>query len=196
MMQSIEAMELFRKSGALLEGHFQLTSGLHSDQYFQCALILQYPDYTEVLCRDLIERMPVKPDEITTVVSPAVGGIIVGQEIARQLKKRSIFAERQEGRMMLRRGFKLDPGEKVLVTEDVITTGGSVKEVVELVRECKADPVMALSIVDRSGGSCDLGIPYLSNLTIQVKAFKPDECPLCRQNIPVYKPGSRHLNKN
>lgn len=192
-MQLPDILDLFRKSGALLEGHFQLTSGLHSNRYFQCALILQYPEYTEVVCRELIRRIAINLDEISTVISPAVGGIIVGQEIARLLNKRSIFAERQEGKMVLRRGFNLEAGEKVLVTEDVITTGGSVKEVVDLVRKKNAVPVLALSIVDRSGGHCDLLIPYLSSLTIQVEAFKPEECPLCQQNIPVNKPGSRHL---
>ncbi len=186
-------LEIFKKTDALLEGHFLLTSGLHSSQYFQCALVLQYPLYAEMLCAEIVDHF--KSESFETVISPAVGGIVVGQEVARQTGKRSIFAERQEGEMKLRRGFTIREGERVLVTEDVVTTGGSVFEVIELVKAYGGIPVGVGCIVDRSGGVVDFGIPFKAVMTMKVVAYQPEECPLCRQGIPAVKPGSRGMEK-
>jgi len=189
-LKSEEILSLFRETGALLEGHFLLTSGLHSDRYFQCARVLQYPWHAEKLCRCLSEQLrDMKPD---VVVSPAVGGIIVGQETARHLKVRSIFMEREEGRMTLRRGFEIRAGERVVVIEDVTTTGGSVKEVMQAAGDAGGRVVAVGALVDRSGGRIDFGVPYASLLRMDMTTFQPDQCPLCRDSRPV-KPGSRGL---
>ncbi len=194
-MTQQEALELFKKTEALLEGHFQLTSGLHSNQYFQCAKVLQYPQYTEKLCQWLANQIQTQFKEINTVIAPAVGGIIVGQELARLLGTRSIFAERQDGRMVLRRGFQIQPDEIIVVAEDVITTGGSVLEVIQLVREAGGVPLAAVSVVDRSNGAVDLTIPYFATLSLQVVTYQADQCPLCANGSIAIKPGSRHLMK-
>jgi len=189
-LKSEEILSVFKETGALLEGHFLLTSGLHSNRYFQCAKVLQYPWHAEKLCMELSEQLrDMKPD---VVVSPAVGGIIVGQETARHLKSRSVFMEREEGRMTLRRGFEIGAGERVIVIEDVTTTGGSVKEVIHAAGY-SGDRVVAVgALVDRSGGRIDFGVPYMSLLRMDVVTYQPDQCPLCRDSKPV-KPGSRGL---
>ncbi|HEV8537755.1 MAG TPA: orotate phosphoribosyltransferase [Bacteroidota bacterium] len=183
-----EILSLFRRSGALLEGHFRLTSGLHSPHYFQCARVLQYPANTECLCREIAEKFRVHAADV--VVAPALGGIVVGQEVGRQLNVRSIFTERKDGSMQLRRGFEIASGERVLVCEDVITTGGSVNEVLEIVKQRGADVIGVGAIVDRSGGKAVLP-GFFATLTMDVLTYAPGECPSCKQGIPVETPGSR-----
>lgn len=187
-MKKERILEIFRETGALLEGHFQLTSGLHSPSYFQCAKVLQYPSHTRDLCEVIARRLGErKPD---AVVSPALGGIVVGQEVGRQLDVRSMFTERKENRMQLRRGFSITPGERILVCEDVVTTGGSVGEVIEIVRGLGGEIAGVAAIVDRSGGK--LHIPeFFAALTMEVVTYLPDKCPLCQSRRPVEKPGSR-----
>lgn len=184
-------LETFKETGALLQGHFLLTSGRHSNMYFQCAKVLQYPGYTTRICSIIADYF--KNYEIDTVISPAMGGIIVGQEVARQLNRRSIFAEREDKKLTLRRGFFINPGEKVLVCEDVVTTGGSVFEVIDIVKEQGGVVVGIGFIVDRSNGKVDFGYPQKSTMKMEVISFPPDECPLCKENIPVVKPGSRKV---
>ncbi|MGE5499313.1 MAG: orotate phosphoribosyltransferase [Syntrophothermus sp.] len=186
-----EIMDIFLKTEALLQGHFLLTSGRHSNQYFQCAKVLQYMNYTEIVCGIISTYF--KNYEIDTVIAPAIGGIVVGQEVARQLGKKSIFAEREDKSLALRRGFTLNPGEKVLVCEDVVTTGGSVFEVLDIVRQYGAVPVGVGMIVDRSNGKVLFGVPQVSALKLDVVSYLPEECPLCKENIPVVKPGSRKI---
>jgi len=186
-----EILSIFRKTGALLEGHFILTSGLHSGTYFQCARIFQYPEYSEKLCREIAGHF--QDVEIDLVVSPAVGGIIFGYELARQLDVRNIFTERESGTMTLRRGFRVNPGEKILVAEDVTTTGGSVRELMKAVRDRGGDILAVTSIVDRSGGEVQFGIPYYSLFQMDVKNFEADNCPLCKKGSRAVKPGSREL---
>lgn len=184
-----EILTVFRETGALLEGHFILTSGLHSGTYFQCAQIFQYPEYSEKLCREIVRHF--QDVETDLVVSPAVGGIIFGYELARQLGVRNIFTEREGGKMLLRRGFKVNPGDKVLVAEDVTTTGGSVRELMDSIEAGGGDILAVTSIVDRSGGEARFGVPYYSLFQMDVKNYKPDDCPLCRQGSQAVKPGSR-----
>jgi len=188
-MTESDVLTIFRRSGALLEGHFRLSSGLHSPGYLQCALVLQHPREAELLgaaLGDLVRSLGVQ-----TVLSPALGGIVIGQEVGRALGVRAIFAERQDGTLTLRRGFALDPGEKVLVVEDVVTTGGSTRETMDVARAAGAVVVGACAIVDRSGGKQGLDVPFHALLPMDVKAYKEDECPLCKQGLPVVKPGSR-----
>ena len=192
-MDTDTLLGLFKETGALLEGHFQLTSGLHSNQYFQCAKVLQYPRSCEMICRDIAARFA--DLRIDVVVSPALGGVVVGQEVGRQLGARTIFAERKDGVMQLRRGFEIRRGERVLACEDVVTTGGSVGEVIAIARKAGGTIMGAGFVVDRSNGRVKLpldpeGIQF-SILRMDVVAYKPEECPLCRQGLPVVKPGSR-----
>lgn len=190
----IPVLELFQESGAYLKGHFRLTSGLHSPEYLQCALVLQHPRHAETLGKVLGESISELPgaEKIDTVVSPAMGGLIIGHEVARALGARHIFTERDaERKMTLRRGFTVQPGEKIVVIEDVITTGGSSAEVVELLRAAGAEVVAAGSIIDRSGGHASLGVPRVALATMNVVSWEPDACPLCAQGLPVVKPGSR-----
>lgn len=187
-----QVMEIFLKTDALLNGHFLLTSGRHSNQYFQCAKVLQYPNYTSDVCSLLTEYF--KGFQIDTVIAPAMGGIIVGYEVARQLGKRSVFTERENNIMTLRRGFTLSENEKVLVCEDVVTTGGSVFEVIDIVQKSGADVVGVASIVDRSNGKVNFGFPFKSALKLEVVSYLPGECPICAEgNIPLVKPGSRKI---
>jgi len=186
-----EILDLFIETGALLEGHFLLTSGKHSNKYFQCAKVLQYPEYAGKLGE--IISVFFKHYDIDTVIAPAVGGIVVGQEVARQLNKKSIFAERVNGKLTLRRGFEINGGEKVLVCEDVVTTGGSVFEVMEVVKNSGGEVVGVGMIVDRSNGKVDFGVPQISALQTEVVTYEPEECPLCKEGIPAVKPGSRGL---
>ena len=182
-------LDRFRQSGALLEGHFRLTSGLHSPGYLQCALVLQHPAHAEACGADIAER--VRSLGAQVVLSPALGGIVIGQEVGRALGVRAIFAERQEGKLMLRRGFTLAPGEKVLVVEDVVTTGGSTRETIDVARAAGAQVVGAASIIDRSGGQQSLDVPYHALATLSVPTYQPESCPLCAAGQPVVKPGSR-----
>ncbi len=190
-MTQTQILDIFTKTGALLSGHFLLTSGRHSDKYFQCAKVLQYPEYTERLCSIIVDRF--KDSEIDTVIAPAIGGLVVGQEAARQLNKRFIFAERENGKLILRRGFSLDNNEKVLVCEDVVTTGGSVFEVIDIVKSNNADVVGVGFIVDRSNGKVSFGFPQISTLKMNVISYLPEECPLCKSGSKPIKPGSRKI---
>ncbi len=204
MTTSAAILDRFRHAHALLEGHFRLTSGLHSPGYLQCALVLQHPREAEALGAEIADR--VRDLGVQTVLSPALGGIVIGQEVARALGVRAIFAERQDGRLMLRRGFALDPGEKVLVVEDVVTTGGSTRETIDLARESGAAVVGAAAIIDRSGPSTELGtapsrsmgggqqkidVPFHVLAEVSLPTYDPASCPLCLAGLPVVKPGSR-----
>ena len=182
-------LDRFRRVGAFLEGHFRLTSGLHSPGYLQCALVLQYPAHAEACGAEIAER--VRSLGAQVVLSPALGGIVIGQEVGRALGVRALFAERQDGKLMLRRGFSLAPGEKVLVVEDVVTTGGSTRETIDVARAAGAQVVGAASIIDRSGGQQSLDVPYHALATLSVPTYQPESCPLCAAGQPVVKPGSR-----
>jgi len=190
-MENKNILDIFLETNALLNGHFLLTSGKHSNQYFQCAQVLQHPKHTTTICSVIADFF--KGYEINTVIAPAMGGIIVGQEVARQLNKRSIFTEREDKKMMLRRGFTIKPGENILVCEDVVTTGGSVFEVINIVKELGGNVVGVGVIVDRSNGKVDFGVPQVATLQLEVVTYQPEDCPLCRDNIPVVKPGSRKI---
>ncbi len=188
-LQSETLLDIFRRTGAYLKGHFRLTSGLHSAEYLQCALVLQHPEHAEACGRALAAKLGVKPD---VVVSPAMGGLIIGHEVARAYGVRHIFTERDaERKMTLRRGFTVARGEKAVVIEDVITTGISSREVVELLQAAGVEVVGAGSLIDRSGGKADLGVPRVALATLEVVAYPPDACPLCAAGEPVVKPGSR-----
>jgi orotate phosphoribosyltransferase len=182
-------IQLFRRSGALLEGHFRLTSGLHSSGYLQCALVLQDPASAATLGTAIADL--VRPLGVTVVLSPALGGIVIGHEVGRALGVRAIFAERQDGRLQLRRGFALDASDRVLVVEDVVTTGGSTRETLDVARAAGATAVGAGAIVDRGGAETDLGVPFGALLRLPLPTYQPDACPLCAQGVPVVKPGSR-----
>lgn len=191
MLTKDEVVSIFQNTRAMLTGHFRLTSGRHSDRYFQCAMVLQHPGHTETLCKELASRFA--GENVSAVIGPATGGIIVSYEVARALGVRSLFAERENGAMALRRGFSIEPGERVLVVEDVITTGGSVREVIELIRGLGGEVVGAGVLVDRSNGTVDLGVRTEALLTTEVVSYDPEECPLCKQGIPAVKPGSRNI---
>ena len=188
-------LDLFYQTGAYLRGHFRLTSGLHSPEYLQCALVLQYPEHAGRLGARLGEALAglLGPEaKLEVVGSPALGGIIIGHEVARALGARCVFAERDaSGKMTLRRGFSVTPGERAVVVEDVVTTGGSTREVVEVFRAAGAEVLAAASIIDRSGGQAEVGVPRVSLATLHVVTYPPEECPLCQEGVPVTKPGSR-----
>ena len=184
-----ELLDLFHKSGALLEGHFRLSSGLHSTGYLQCALVLQHPSHAELLGRSLGQAM--SQLGATVVLSPALGGVIIGHEVGRALGVRALFAERQDGMLMLRRGFILGESDRVLVVEDVLTTGGSTRETMQVATAAGGHVVGATSIVDRSGGRVDLSVPFHALLEIDLPTYEPNSCPLCAKGLPVVKPGSR-----
>jgi orotate phosphoribosyltransferase len=186
-----ELLDLFRRSGALLDGHFRLTSGLHSSGYLQCALVLQHPQHAEALGRALADRTrSLRP---TMVLSPALGGVVIGHEVGRALGVRALFAERQDGELTLRRGFVVAENDRVLVVEDVVTTGGSTRETMQVARASGGQVIGAASIVNRSGGEPDVDVPFASLLDIALPTYQPDVCPLCAQGLPVVKPGSRPL---
>jgi len=183
-------LETFREAGALLDGHFLLASGLHSPTYLQCALVLQDPGRAERLCGELARRFA--GADVQTVVGPAIGGIVVAHEVARALGAKALFAEREDGRMTLRRGFAVQAGERILLAEDVVTTGGSLREVQQMLRAAGADVVGVASLVDRtSGRDPGFGLPLVSLVVIDVPTYAPDDCPLCREGLPLVKPGSR-----
>ena len=185
-----ELLDLYRRSGALLEGHFRLTSGLHSPGYLQCALVLQHPRDAEALGRAIADRT--RDLGATVVLSPALGGVVIGQEVGRGLGVRAIFAERQDGTLTLRRGFTLAAADRVLVIEDVVTTGGSTRETIQVARAAGAQVVGAAAMVDRrSGQARDLGVPFTALLEIALPTFESGSCPFCTQGIAVVKPGSR-----
>lgn len=194
MASETDVLNLFQQTGAYLRGHFRLTSGLHSGAYLQSALVLAHPEHAAALGRALADQLRALAgaEGVALVISPALGGLIIGHEVARALGVRFLFTERDADRKMaLRRGFTLSPGERVVVVEDVITTGGSTMEVIDIVRAAGAMPVAAGSIIDRSGGAADLGIPRAALATLKVEAYQPDQCPMCRSGEPVVKPGSR-----
>ena len=182
-------VDQFRHAGALLEGHFRLTSGLHSPGYLQCALVLQHPREAEAYGVALAERL--RDVGARTVLSPALGGIVIGQEVGRALGIRAIFAERVDGTLMLRRGFSLEPGETVVVIEDVVTTGGSTRETIEVARAAGARVVGAGAIIDRGGGLQRLDVPFHALAELSLPTYEPTSCPLCLAGQPVVKPGSR-----
>jgi orotate phosphoribosyltransferase len=184
-----EVINAFKETDALLEGHFQLTSGLHSTVYLQCARVLQYPQKAELFGQAIADQF--KGQGIELVASPAIGGIVTGHEVARALGTRFIWTEREEGKMTLRRGFTVKPGEKTLVVEDVVTTGGSTRETIESLQQAGANVLAAASIIDRSGGVADVGVPRVALASLKVSAVEPSACDACRLGEPVVKPGSR-----
>ena len=187
-----EIIEMLKEAGVLLEGHFLLTSGRHSDRYMQCAKIFQYSKYSVPLCAELVEKY--KDDNVELVIGPAIGAIQMAYEVGRQLGVKNIFAEREDGKMTLRRGFTIEKGQRVLIVEDVVTTGGSVKEVMVLVKEAGGEIVGIGSIVDRTGGKIDFGVPYKSAFSMDITSYEADECPICKSGeIPLVKPGSRKI---
>ena len=184
-------MELFRETGAYLKGHFRLTSGLHSSEYLQCARVLQQPEYAAKLGKQLAGELT-GHGRVDLVASPAIGGLIIGHEVARALGVRFIFTERDaDGKMTLRRGFTVDPGERAFVIEDVVTTGGSSREVIDVLKALGAEVLAAGSIIDRSGGLANIGVPRVALATLEVISYSPENCPLCLEGSPVTKPGSR-----
>jgi orotate phosphoribosyltransferase len=193
IMTNEEVLQVFADNQALLTGHFLLTSGLHSPRYLQCALVLQHPAIAAQLCTALAAKAQAdeRIGKIDLVIAPAIGGVIVAHEVARSLGVRALFTERQDGAMKLRRGFQLNPGERCLVVEDVVTTGGSTREVMELVAQYGAVTVGAGSLIDRSGGAVDLGVPRHAMAVLEVPTYQPDACPLCVDGSKAIKPGSR-----
>jgi orotate phosphoribosyltransferase len=187
-MTNDEILEIFKKTGALLEGHFQLTSGLHSPHYFQCARVLQYPGHARALCSEIAGHFD--GEDVDVVIAPALGGIVVGQEVGRQLNVRTMFTERKDGQMQLRRGFTITKGEKVLVCEDVVTTGGSVGEVITIVRSMGGLPVGVGAIVDRSSAKAPFE-NFFAPLVMEAVTYEARACPLCAKGVPIDKPGSR-----
>jgi orotate phosphoribosyltransferase len=200
-MASSELIKVFSDCGGLLEGHFGLTSGRHSSIYLQCALVLQYPDIARKIGIELAELAQetfagAGQGKIDTVISPAVGGIVIGQEAAAGLGARAIFSERVDGRMKLRRGFNIGEGERLLAVEDVVTTGGSIRETVELALECGGSVVGTASLVHRYTDEPvnPTNFPHLSLIPVHAPAYDPTDCPMCREGNPLEKPGSRHLS--
>jgi orotate phosphoribosyltransferase len=189
VLRTEEVMQRFRETGALLEGHFVLSSGLHSSVYLQCALVLQHPSVAKDLGNALAERF--RDQQISLVASPAIGGIVIGHEVARALGARFIWTERENGVMTLRRGFSVSPAERTLVVEDVVTTGGSTRETVEALKRAGAEVLAAASIIDRSSGTADVGVPRVALATLNVPSLPENECELCRKGVPIAKPGSR-----
>jgi len=183
-------LDIFNTSGGVLKGHFLLTSGRHADTYMQCAKLFVNAQHSEKLCAALAQKL--KPYAADLVVSPAVGGIIMGYEVSRWLKIPNLFAEREEGKFAFRRGFSFPKNSSAIVVEDVVTTGGSVKEVMQLINQSGGKVAAVASIVDRSGGKTDFGVPFVSLLSVDIASYEAENCPLCREGkIPLYKPGSR-----
>jgi orotate phosphoribosyltransferase len=190
-MNREDLLDLFRRSSALLEGHFRLSSGLHSPGYLQCALVLQHPKHAAVLGAAVAERLAsLRP---ATILSPALGGLIIGHEVARAVGARAIFAEREDGVLRLRRGFTLTEAERVVVVEDVVTTGGSTRETMQVARAAGAQVLAAAAIVDRSGGAAPLDVPLHALVSLSLPTYEPAACPLCAQGVPLTKPGSRQV---
>jgi orotate phosphoribosyltransferase len=183
--------ELFKKNNALLNGHFKLSSGLHSDTYFQSALILQHPKEAERLGEELAKKIRENNIKVDVVVSPAMGGVVIGQEVGRALCVRTIFTERVDGKVLLRRGFSVNENEKVLVVEDVKTTGLSTREVIEILKSSGSQVIAVVSLVDRSAGKADFGVPKFALLSLEIKSYKEEDCPMCKAGSVAAKPGSR-----
>jgi orotate phosphoribosyltransferase len=193
-MTTQEVRDILESSGAVRRGHFRLSSGLHSSVYMQCALVLQHPEHSAALCQALADLFV--DDRVATVAAPALGGVVFGYELARQLSVRSIFVERNNGReFTLRRGFAIEKGERILVAEDVITTGGSTRETIEVIRALGGEVVGVAALVDRSGGDVDFGVRFEALLAEKVETFAEQACPLCKDGVPVEKPGSRSAAK-
>ncbi|KRT75354.1 MAG: orotate phosphoribosyltransferase, orotate phosphoribosyltransferase [Candidatus Rokubacteria bacterium CSP1-6] len=192
-MTEKEVLEIYELTGGLLRGHFLLSSGLHSDIYLQSALVLQHPTHAGALCRELAR--PFKGDGVQVVLAPAIGGILVAHEVARALGARCLFGEREDGVMRLRRGFSLAPGERCLVVEDVITTGGSTREVIKVVEDGRGVLVGVGALIDRSGGTATFPVKKAALATLPVPTYKPEDCPLCKAGTPAVKPGSRAMPK-
>ncbi|HEX9002223.1 MAG TPA: orotate phosphoribosyltransferase [Blastocatellia bacterium] len=192
-MTTEDVLKIFEENQALLKGHFLLTSGLHSSRYLQCALVLQHPKVAETLCAELAAKANADASvgQIDLVIAPALGGVIVAHETARAQGVRSLFTERQEKTMTLRRGFQIKPGERCFVVEDVVTTGGSTREVMEVVAAHGGVTVGAGSLIDRSGGAVDLGVPRHALAVLEVPTYKPEDCPMCKDGSTAIKPGSR-----
>ena len=188
-MNSEQILEHFRQTNALLEGHFILSSGLHSPKYLQCALALQYPFDAAKFGAAIAEHYT--NEKIQTVASPAIGGLIIGYEVAKALNVRFIWTERENGAMIVRRGFSVKENERILVVEDVITTGGSTRECIVALEKHGAKIVAAASIIDRSNGAADVGVPRISLVSLEVPSYKPKDCPLCERGDEAIKPGSR-----
>lgn len=186
-----QVLEIFARTGVLLEGHFRLTSGLHAAKYLQCAQLLQYPNEAGPLCEQLADYF--RDAGATVVAGPATGGIILAYEVAKSLGVKNIFGERENGVMTFRRGFKVEPTDKVLVLEDVVTTGGSVKELIDCVRAAGAEVIGVASLVNRSGGRVDFGVPFKSLVNLDITTYQPDDCPMCKAGSVAYKPGSRQV---
>jgi orotate phosphoribosyltransferase len=187
-----KVIDEFKQTGALLEGHFRLSSGLHSTVYLQCALVLQFPEKAETFGRAIAQKFSTAG--IQLVASPAIGGIVIGHEVARAVGARFIWTEREAGEMTLRRGFTVSPGERTLVVEDVITTGGSTRETIEALQHAGADVVAAASIIDRSGGAVEVGVPRVALATLRVASVESEICDACKAGEPAVKPGSRRAN--
>jgi orotate phosphoribosyltransferase len=187
----MDPLKILRETGAVLEGHFLLTSGRHSDRFIQCAQVLQYPDKAEELCRRLAEQF--RDFEVETVIGPAVGGIIVAYEVARHLSARTIYADKKEGKLMLGRGFRFRPAERTLVVEDVTTTGGSVKKVIDIVEEYGGKPVGVGVLVDRTAGKIEYTVPGRSVVQLEVESYQKEECPLCKKGVPLTDPDTRRV---
>lgn len=192
-MTTEQVLKIFEENDALLTGHFLLSSGLHSSRYLQCALVLQHPPVAEKLCAELAAKAKADPQigQIDLVIAPALGGVFVAHETARALGVRALFTERQEKAMTLRRGFSINPGERCFVVEDVVTTGGSTREVMEVIAAHGGVTVGAGSLIDRSGGAVDLGVPRHALAVLEVPTYKPEECPMCKDGSTAIKPGSR-----
>jgi orotate phosphoribosyltransferase len=186
-----EIIEIFKNTGALKKGHFRLTSGLHSATYFQCALVLQHPEHLSMIAGKIADHF--KVNDIDVVLAPAIGGIVIGQEVGRQLGVRTIFSEREQGKMKLRRGFEIKTGERVVICEDVVTTGGSVFEVCDLVNQNGGQIVGVGFIVDRSGGQVKFSENQYSLVQLSAETYDPENCPLCETGIEIKKPGSRKV---
>jgi orotate phosphoribosyltransferase len=187
MLTEEQVKELFIKTGAIFEGHFLLTSGNHSPLYLEKFQVLQHPAYTAMMGQALAEAF--KEDDVQLVVGPATGGILLAHEVGKNLNTRAVFTERENGKMVLKRGFAIQSGERVLIVEDIVTTGGSVQEVIDIVREQGGDIVGVGMLVDRSGGKADFGVPQQALLTLTVPTYSPDTCPLCKENVPLTKRG-------
>lgn len=193
MITNERVLEILKEAGVLLEGHFLLTSGRHSNRYLQCAKIFQYTKYSEELCKALAEKY--QDAGVDVVIGPAIGAIQMSYEVSRWLDVKNIFAERENGVMTLRRNFTIEKGQKVLVVEDVVTTGGSVREVIKIVQEAGGEVIGVGAVVDRTGGKIDFGTRFESVISMEVESFEADKCPLCQQGLPLVKPGSRNIKQ-
>lgn len=193
-MNREDILKVLEEAGVLLKGHFLLTSGKHSERYLQCAQLFKDPEYSRIISKELVEKY--KEEKIDLVVGPAVGGIILAYEVARQLNVRNIFMERENGKMTLRRGFDIKEGERVLVVEDVVTTGGSVKEVIDVIKEMGGTIIGVGSIVDRSSNNRKFEEELKSVIKFNIETFEPENCPICKEGKPVVKPGSRDFKKS